>query len=85
MKARLERGDDNTEQLLAELGVDDEIVVYCSDPGCVASQFAYHELGRARFSKHSPPVSPGEIVDRIGQQQGDGDGETDTDTDTDTD
>ena len=26
------------------LDVDDEIIVYCSDPACVASQFAYQDL-----------------------------------------
>ena len=41
---------DNTEQLLSELDVDDEIIVYCSDPICVASQFAYQELERAGFT-----------------------------------
>ena len=28
----------------AALDPDDEIVVYCSDPACVASQYAYHAL-----------------------------------------
>ena len=28
----------------AALDMDDEIVVYCSDPACVASQFAYQDL-----------------------------------------
>ena len=27
---------------IESLAIDDEIVVYCSDPACVASQFAYH-------------------------------------------
>ena len=31
------------------LSVDDEIVVYCSDEACVASQYAYEALKRAGF------------------------------------
>ena len=32
------------DEAVAALGKDDEIVVYCSDPACVASQFAYRAL-----------------------------------------
>ena len=32
------------EEAVEALHVDDEIVVYCSDPACVASQFAYRWL-----------------------------------------
>ena len=32
------------EEALGELETDEEIVVYCSDPACVASQFAYEGL-----------------------------------------
>ena len=32
------------EEAVAALGKDEEIVVYCSDPACVASQFAYRAL-----------------------------------------
>jgi rhodanese-related sulfurtransferase len=32
------------------LHLDDEIVVYCSDPACVASQFAYRWLVEAGYS-----------------------------------
>jgi rhodanese-related sulfurtransferase len=32
------------------LRLDDEIVVYCSDPACVASQFAYRWLVEAGYS-----------------------------------
>jgi len=32
------------------LKADDEIVVYCSDPACVASQFAYRWLVEAGYS-----------------------------------
>ena len=32
------------EAAFADLAVDDEIIVYCSDPACVASQFAYRGL-----------------------------------------
>lgn len=35
---------DTPEKGIAELNKDDEIVVYCSNPTCVASQFAYHLL-----------------------------------------
>ncbi|MGI9598273.1 MAG: rhodanese-like domain-containing protein [Acidimicrobiales bacterium] len=41
---------DNTAQLLSTLDRDDEIVVYCSDPSCIASTFAYHELVAAGFT-----------------------------------
>lgn len=34
----------------AHLKPDDEIVVYCSDPACVASQFAYRWLVEAGYS-----------------------------------
>ena len=33
-----------------ELDLDDEIVVYCSDPACVASQFAYRWLVEAGYT-----------------------------------
>ena len=32
------------------LAIDDEIVVYCSDPACVASQFAYRWLIDAGYT-----------------------------------
>ena len=32
------------------LDIDDEIVVYCSDPACVASQFAYRWLVEAGYT-----------------------------------
>ena len=32
------------EEAYENLAPDDEIVVYCSDVACVASQFAYHSL-----------------------------------------
>jgi rhodanese-related sulfurtransferase len=32
------------------LDLDDEIVVYCSDPACVASQFAYQWLVEAGYT-----------------------------------
>ena len=35
---------DTPEQLLEALDVDDEIIVYFSDPGCVGSRFAYRKL-----------------------------------------
>ncbi len=34
----------SVEDALADLDVDDEIVVYCSNVDCVASQFAYRGL-----------------------------------------
>lgn len=34
----------SVEAALASLGRDDEIVVYCSDPACVASKYAYFGL-----------------------------------------
>lgn len=40
---------DNKAQLLAAFDLEDDIVVYCSDPACVASKFAYDELERAGF------------------------------------
>jgi rhodanese-related sulfurtransferase len=33
-----------------ELDLDDEIVVYCTDPACVASQFAYQWLVEAGYT-----------------------------------
>ena len=41
---------DTPEATLESLGVDDEIVVYCSDPACVASQFAYRALVDAGYT-----------------------------------
>ena len=41
---------DTPEETLAGLGRDDEIVVYCSDPACVASQFAYKALVEAGYT-----------------------------------
>jgi rhodanese-related sulfurtransferase len=35
---------DTPEQLLAALDRKDEIIVYCSDPACVGSRFAYKKL-----------------------------------------
>ena len=35
---------DTPEQLLAALDREDEIIVYCSDPVCVGSRFAYKKL-----------------------------------------
>jgi rhodanese-related sulfurtransferase len=35
---------DTPEELLAALDPDDEIIVYCSDPACVGSRFAYKKL-----------------------------------------
>lgn len=32
------------------LGVDETVVVYCSDPACVASQYAYRALVDAGYS-----------------------------------
>jgi rhodanese-related sulfurtransferase len=43
-----------------QLHHDDEIVVYCSDPACVASQFAYRwlvEAGYANVRRYSGGVS----------------------------
>ncbi|MGI9529349.1 MAG: rhodanese-like domain-containing protein [Acidimicrobiia bacterium] len=42
------------------LKLDDEIVVYCSDPACVASQFAYRWLvdaGYANVRRYSGGIS----------------------------
>ena len=36
--------DNTVEEAQQELDTDDEIVVYCTDPACVASQFAYQWL-----------------------------------------
>ncbi len=41
---------DTPEETLAALGPEEEIVVYCSDPACVASQFAYRALVDAGYS-----------------------------------
>jgi rhodanese-related sulfurtransferase len=38
------------EEAQQELDVDDEIVVYCTDPACVASQFAYQWLVEAGYN-----------------------------------
>ena len=38
------------EQADEDLERDDEIVVYCTDPGCVASQFAYQWLVDAGYA-----------------------------------
>jgi rhodanese-related sulfurtransferase len=38
------------EEARERLGLDDEIVVYCSDPACVASQFAYRWLTEAGYT-----------------------------------
>lgn len=35
---------DTPEELLAALGINDEVIVYCSDPACVGSRFAYKKL-----------------------------------------
>ena len=35
---------DTAERAFEDLDVDDEIIVYCSDEACVASQFAYRAL-----------------------------------------
>ncbi len=35
---------DTPEELLAALAIHDEIIVYCSDPACVGSRFAYKKL-----------------------------------------
>ena len=37
--------------MLAVLGRDDDIVVYCSRPSCVASVAAYHRLVQEGYSK----------------------------------
>ena len=41
---------DTPEQLLEALDVDDEIVVYCSDPSCVGSRFAYKKLVESGYT-----------------------------------
>ena len=38
------------EEARQSLELDDEIVVYCSDPACVASQFAYRWLTEAGYT-----------------------------------
>jgi len=40
---------DTPELLLEALNLDDEIVVYCSDPACVGSRFAYKALVNAGY------------------------------------
>ena len=40
---------DTPEELLSELDHDDEIIVYCSDPACVGSRFAYKKLVESGF------------------------------------
>lgn len=40
-----------TAELASNLESDDEIVVYCSDPQCIASRFAYDELLAAGFTR----------------------------------
>lgn len=35
---------DTPEELLAALDPEDEVIVYCSDPACVGSRFAYKKL-----------------------------------------
>ncbi|MDJ0923996.1 MAG: rhodanese-like domain-containing protein [Acidimicrobiia bacterium] len=48
------------EQADADLEHDDEIVVYCTDPDCVASQFAYQWLvdaGYANVRRYSGGLS----------------------------
>ena len=48
------------EQTLTELDLDDEIVVYCSDPACVASQFAYRwmvDAGYTNVRRYSGGIS----------------------------
>ena len=37
------------DEVRANLDLDDEIVVYCSDPACLASQFAYRWLLEAGY------------------------------------
>jgi len=41
----------STDELVGQLDVDDDIVVYCSDAACIASQLAYRELD-ARGYQH---------------------------------
>lgn len=41
---------DTPEELLAALDPDDEIVVYCSDPACVGSRFAYKKLVESGYT-----------------------------------
>ena len=41
---------ESIEHALEALEKDDEIVVYCSDPACVASQYAYQGLVAAGYS-----------------------------------
>ena len=41
---------DTPEELLGALNPDDEIVVYCSDPACVGSRFAYKKLVESGYT-----------------------------------
>jgi rhodanese-related sulfurtransferase len=41
---------DTPEQLLSVLDRDDEVIVYCSDPACVGSRFAYKKLVENGFT-----------------------------------
>lgn len=41
---------DTPEELLAELGRNDETIVYCSDPACVGSRFAHEKLVDSGFT-----------------------------------
>lgn len=41
---------DTPEELLAALEPDDEIIVYCSDPACVGSRFAYKKLVESGYT-----------------------------------
>ena len=40
---------DNPNKVAASLSKDDEIVVYCSDPNCPSSKYAYHLLTSSGF------------------------------------
>jgi len=41
---------DTPEELLDALELDDEVIVYCSDPACVGSRFAYKKLVDSGFT-----------------------------------
>lgn len=41
---------DTKEKALEELSPDDEIVVYCTNEACMASQYAYHLLEQHDFA-----------------------------------
>ncbi len=41
---------DTPEALLDSLDQDDEIIVYCSDPACVGSRFAYKKLVESGYT-----------------------------------